>query len=287
MKQTKTTAWTAAALLAIALLLGRTARAGAPACEALEGQEKADLDELFSRLKPYECCTGTFSKCLAAPVPCPLVERLANELCRLSRLGKDKAALEKAYDQRQKSMVAASATLSFALDESARLGDPKAPVTLVIYACTRCPFCRDLVLALHREVTEDALKGKVKLYLRPFPLKGHEGAAEGAMALMAAGRQDRFWPFALYTFKHFDEFHPAVLADWAEFVKLDRAAFDLAMDDSKLRDALTEAKKEGVRNKVEATPTLFINGRRWSGELEVGSVVDALLEEHERVTAKK
>jgi len=280
--------WSASVVLAALLLPAAGVRAQTPACDALEDDQRKVVDELFGKLKPYECCSDTFAKCLAdKSKSCPIVPRLANNLCRMAALGKDRAGLEKAYENRRKSMTGAHPTRTFALDESARLGEPGAPVTAVMYACTRCPFCRDLVLAMHREVTEDSLKGKVKLYLRPFPLKGHEGSTEGALALMAAGDQGKFWPFTVYTFKHFSEFNPVILADWAEFQKLDRARFEAAMADGKLRAALTEAKKEGTRNKVEATPTLYVNGRLWSGELETGSIVDALLEEYDRVAPGK
>ena len=275
----------AAIFLALALAFSGAARAQTPTCDGLDGAQKKDLDELFGRLKPYECCSDTFARCLAAKKPCPIVRRLADNLCRMAALGRDKEAVEKAYEQRQRSMTGMHPAVTIALDEAARLGEPNAPVTLVVYACTRCPFCRDLVLALHREVTEDDLKGKVKVYLRPFPLKGHEGSTEGALALLAAARQGKMWPFAVYTYKHFDEFSPDVLADWAEFNKLDRKAFEQAMADPALREQLTEAKKEGLRNHVEATPTLYIDGRQWTGDLELGSVVDALLEEYDRVTA--
>jgi protein-disulfide isomerase len=270
-----------------ALLVGGVAQAQVPACDSLEAAEKKVMDELFGKLKPYEGCDETFARCLASPKSPPVVARLAGNLCRMAMLGKTREAIEDAYARRKKSMTGAPPSFTFVLDEAARLGDAKAPVTVVLYVCTRCPYCRDLVLALHREVTEDALKAKVKVYLRPFPLKDHEGSTEGAMALMAAGRQGKLWPFAVYTYKHFDTFLPEVLPDWAGFVGLDRDAFEKALADDKLREALTETKKEGLRNKIEATPTLFIDGRHWAGDLEIGSVVDALLEEYERVSAKK
>jgi len=259
--------------------LAPAAQAQTPRCDGLEAAEKAAVAELFARLKPYEGCADTFQKCLAAPQPSPLVVRHA------AALGKDLAALEDSYARRRKSMTGTPPSLTFALDEGARLGEARAPVTVVLYVCTRCPFCREVVLALHREVTEDDLEGKVKVYLRPFPLKGHEGSTEGALALTAAGRQGKLWPYALYTFKNFDQFCPAVLADWAGFVGLDRELFEKAMGDETTRAAVTEVKKEGLRNKVEAPPTLFIDGRRYPGDLETGALVDALLEAYERAAS--
>ena len=276
------------AFIALAgLLAAGSAKGQTLLCDSLEPADKARITELFARLKPYECCDDTFAKCLAAPKPCPMVVRQADSLCRMASYGKEVPKLEEAYQRRKKSMTGQPPALTFSLDESARLGEPKAPVTIVVYACTRCPFCRDVILSLHREVTEDNLKGIAKVYLRPFPLKSHEGSTEGALALLAAGAQGRMWDYAVYTYKHFDQFHPSVLADWASFLKLDKAAFEKAMADDKLREVLTELKKEGVRNKVEATPMLFIDGRPYSGDMDSSTLVDVVTEEHQRVTAKK
>jgi len=38
-----------------------------------------------------------------------------------------------------------------------------------------------------------------------------------------------------------------------------------------------------LRNQVDATPTFFINGRRYAGDIELEEMVDVLLEEAERL----
>ena len=38
-------------------------------------------------------------------------------------------------------------------------------MTVVVYACTRCPFCKVVVPALYAAVTDGPLAGKVRLYL--------------------------------------------------------------------------------------------------------------------------
>jgi protein-disulfide isomerase len=54
-----------------------------------------------------------------------------------------------------------------------------------------------------------------------------------------------------------------------------------------VRSKLVKSKKEGVRNRVESTPALFINGRRYVGDLDVRSVLDVLMEEYDRVTGNE
>jgi hypothetical protein len=49
------------------------------------------------------------------------------------------------------------------------------------------------------------------------------------------------------------------------------------------RERLVASKKEGLVNGVEETPTLFLNGRKWVGELGVRDVIGAIREEAARV----
>jgi hypothetical protein len=45
-----------------------------------------------------------------------------------------------------------------AIDDQFRAGNPKAPVTLVIYACPRSEACAKLIPDVHREVTTGSAK---------------------------------------------------------------------------------------------------------------------------------
>jgi 2-hydroxychromene-2-carboxylate isomerase len=89
----------------------------------------------------------------------------------------------------------------------------------------------------------------------------------------------RFWEYLLHDYGHFDEFTPARLVEWAATVGLDRAEFSRLAAAPATRDALVASKKEGLANGVEETPTFFVNGRRWVGELELEELVDAIGEE--------
>jgi protein-disulfide isomerase len=268
-------------------LLASAARGQTPACDALEKGEKAVSRAVLDRAHPYDCCDDTITRCLAAKERCSLAVRLADDVCRQAKAGRDAAAIEKGLARRAQSMVALGAPAQILLDEATRAGDPEASVTVAVYACSRCPFCKVLVPALHREVAEGALKGKVKLYVRPFPLKSHEHSNEGDLAMLAAARLGRFWPFLLREYERFDSFKPEVLGAWAAEVGLEREAFERTAADAATRDALVEAKKEGLRNKVAATPAVFVDGRPYVYELQLEPLLDVLLEAHERLAARK
>lgn len=272
---------------ALALCTAALAWPQTPVCDALAGPQRELARRILASEHPYECCDGTIARCLQSPQVCALAVRLADNVCRRVAAGQDEARIRRALSRRARSMLAGEDTPEIAIDPAATLGEPEAGVTLVVYACARCPFCSKLVPALAREVRKDELKDKVRLAFRTFPIRGHEGSTEAGLAFVAAAEMGRFWEFALYAYGHFDEFSPERLPAWAAEVGLDREAFAARLADPATREKLVASKKEGVVNRVEETPTVFINGRRWVGDLEVGEILDAVKEELDRMGGRQ
>ncbi len=80
---------------------------------------------------------------------------------------------------------------------------------------------------------------------------------------------DGFWPFMLHAYRDFDGYSPKQQLRWAAAAGLDQGNFTALLSDPATRETVVESKKEGLVNGVEETPTLFINGRRWVGDLEL------------------
>jgi protein-disulfide isomerase len=213
------------------------------------------------------------------------VLRQANDICRNIVAGKSRDEVEHAFAKRAQSLLPTGKPAAFALDEATLAGEPQAPVRVVIYACARCPFCKVIVPSLYRSVTEGALKGKARIYFQPFPLKDHPGSTEGGFAMLAAARLGRFWPFVTKVYDRYDAFCPKLLPEWAAEAGMDLAVFEEKVADPKIREALVTAKQEGIRNKVEATPALFINGRRYVYEMRQDVIADVMLEAYESASA--
>jgi len=262
-------------------------RAQTAECDALPAERKAVAREIFSALHPYDGCDQTFARCLEAKPPKPVVLRLASDICRQVKAGKDRKQVERNLAKRAETMLGTGARAVIALDETMQAGAADAKVTIAVYACSRCPFCKVMVAALHKAVTDGPLAGKVRLYFRPFPLKSHPGSTEGGLAMMSAAKLGRFWPFTLLLYKNFDTFCPKLLPEWAVAAGMDRAAFEREYADPKTREALVACKQEGVRNKVNATPSLFIDGRPYVYELTPEAVIDVLEEAYEAASANK
>ena len=84
-------------------------------------------------------------------------------------------------------------------------------------------------------------------------------------------------------YNQFDVFSLEKLSSWAVELGIAADNFATLMKDGETRKMLVNSKKEGIVNGVEATPTLFINGRKYVGDVDIYSITDALEEEVERL----
>lgn len=277
------------AMITVVLAVAVATPAGAQVatCDALAGAKRALAQSLLETEHPWDCCDDTISRCLAARPTCALAVRLAENICRRVARGQEEARIRRALSRRARSMVGGGETAAIGIDPATSLGPEGAPVTLAVYACARCPYCSKLVPALAQEVRAGRLQGEVRLGFRVFPIRGHEGSTEAGLAFVAAAELGRFWEFALYSYRHFDEFSPDRQREWAVAVGLDGDAFSQRLADTATREKLVVSKKEGVVNGVEETPTVFINGRRWAGDLEIDELVDAVGEELDRLGGRR
>jgi protein-disulfide isomerase len=275
-------------VLAIALATtAASVTAQTPACDSLDEPRRAAALRLLESEHPYECCDDTIAHCLEARPTCALAVRLANEICRRVAAGQDEVRIRRALSRRARSMVG-DAQLAV-VDEAGAptIGPSSAPVTLVVYACARCPYCSKLVPELYRAASGGSLAGTFRMVFRTFPIRGHAGSTEAGLAFTAAAAQGRFWEYMLLAYSRFDSFSVDKQAAWAAEAGCDPAAFAALMADPRSREALVASKKEGLANGVVETPTLFINGRHWVGDLEAVAILDAVAEEAARVRGEQ
>lgn len=254
-------------------------------CDALSDGDRRSAESILATEYVYDCCDDTIAACLEAEPVCDLAVRLADSVCRRVAEGQDEVRIRRGLSRRARSMVGGGAIAEIDLSTAPISGPEDAPVTLVVYACARCPYCSELVPELVRAVAEEPLADDVRLAFRIFPIRGHEGSTPAGLGFAAAAEMGAFWPFMLEAYAHFDEFTPEIQVLWAEAVGLDRVEFEDRITDPATRESLVASKKEGLVNGVEETPTIFINGRRWVGDLEAVELIDVMAEEAERVEA--
>ena len=273
-----------AAALALWLIRAGNCPAQTPACDALLGQQKTLAGELLSSQYPYDCCDETIAECLKHERVCALAWRLSENVCRRVADGQKKEKIVRALSRRARSMMPSGHKAGIELGGMPGAGDANAPVVLVMYACARCPLCSTVTPLMYDAVSKGPLTGKVRLYFKTFPIRSHEYSKEAGQGLVAAARMGKFWEFVLHSFEHFDEFSVEKQRTWAGEVGLDEEVFEKLLADREGRDILIRNKKEGLRNKVDATPSFFIDGRRFVGDVEMPELIDVLEEEYERLS---
>jgi protein-disulfide isomerase len=166
---------------------------------------------------------------------------------------------------------------SINVSRAPRRGPGDAPVTIVEFVDYECPHCREAQTFLH-QVT-DAYPRQVRLFFKQFPLGGHTMARTAAEAAMAAHKQGKFWPYNDKVWPKSDVLTAAVLEQIAKDVGLDVARWRTDMASDAIKNWVSQDKSDGVAMGINSTPTIYINGRRYSGRHDLESISDWIDEE--------
>jgi protein-disulfide isomerase len=159
-------------------------------------------------------------------------------------------------------------------------GSPTGKVTIVEFADYECPHCKRLQPVLRQIV--DEFRGDVKVYFKHYPLPQHTNARLAAEAAVAANKQGKFWAFQDKLWDKQDELSPAVIEKLAKESGLDVAKFraDLASDAVKAR--VQKDRDEGQALGLQATPTVYIDGREYTDPKDTESLREWIKEDLSR-----
>jgi protein-disulfide isomerase len=171
-------------------------------------------------------------------------------------------------------------------------GNPNAKVTIVNFDDFQCPFCSRLHSTLFADVFKD-YADKIKVIYKDYPLiEIHPWAMRAAIDGNCLGEQNSpaYWDFADYI--HANQKQMAGKSRTDAYQNIDNLAKEQAqkhqLDADKLQACMQKQDETGVRASmaegdklgVDSTPTLFINGERFTGavpEQELRSALDRAL----------
>jgi protein-disulfide isomerase len=154
-------------------------------------------------------------------------------------------------------------------------GQPDAPVTIVEYGDYECPYCGRTHPLVKRLLAERPQL--VRFIFRHFPLNSvHPHASSAALAAEAAHAQGRFWEMHDLLFKHQDDLADADLLSYALKTGLEIYRFESDLAGQRGARRIQDDVESGKQSGVTGTPTLFINGRRYSGKLEYDALLAAV-----------
>lgn len=152
------------------------------------------------------------------------------------------------------------------------LGDPKARVTVIEYASLSCPHCArfnsDVFPAFKKKYVDT---GKVRYVFREFLTQPAEVAAVGALIARCAGPKGFFKVVDAY-FEGLADIYAEgkareVILKAGAAGGLDEKKVNACLADKAAQTALyARVKTYSEQEKIEATPTFLIGGKRLEGE---------------------
>ena len=152
-------------------------------------------------------------------------------------------------------------------------GNPDAPVKIVEYSDTECPFCKRFHSTMQEVMNEYGKNGKVAWVYRHFPLDQlHSKARKEAVALECADEQggnDKFWSYAdrLYEITPANNgLDPAELPKIAQYVGLDVAKFNTCLASTKYDAHIEDDVQNATATGGNGTPWSIVvdkNGKKY------------------------
>jgi protein-disulfide isomerase/uncharacterized membrane protein len=162
-------------------------------------------------------------------------------------------------------------------------GPDDATLTIVEVADFQCPYCRRVWQGVH-DYAEHAT-ASVRVAFIHYPLDGkcnpgmdevHPHACLASQAAECARREDKFWEYGDLLFENQYALAREDLLAYAQALGLDQAAFASCLDDESVTLEVRRSIARAILLGVEATPTFFVNGRKFKGALPKAGMPIAL-----------
>jgi protein-disulfide isomerase len=153
------------------------------------------------------------------------------------------------------------------------LGESSAPVTVYLYEDFQCPVCGQFSSETFPEMVDRSVRGgELKVISEPLIFIGSD-SVPAARAALAAGEQDRYWPYAQRLFENQGQENSGYVTD--EFVTdqarntpdLDVEEWRSNLKGSSVTQQLQAAQAQAQTAGVDATPTLIFSGPRGQTKL--------------------
>ncbi len=145
------------------------------------------------------------------------------------------------------------------------LGDPDAPVHVVIYSDFQCPGCAAWTRSVKPELVNNHIaNGQVFFEYRDLTGLGSE-SHDASVAAACALEQGKFWELhdmLLYNQIGRDNggFAKSRMVKMAEEIGLDADEFESCLGTDRFNDDLQELEDMAISDGVQATPTVVVNG---------------------------
>jgi protein-disulfide isomerase len=168
---------------------------------------------------------------------------------------------------------------------SPTMGSPNARVVLVEFSDFQCPYCVKAVDKINAVLK--AYPNDVRLIFKQYPLESHPQASISAAAALAAHNQGKFWQMHDILFANRTQLSRRNIVGWAAKIGLDMNRFNADLDSDAIKKAVLKDTQDGDKAGVEGTPTVFIDGQRYNGNLALDAIKPVIDGELKRIAAAK
>jgi|SRR4051812_7429843 protein-disulfide isomerase len=154
-------------------------------------------------------------------------------------------------------------------------GNPNASIELVQYGDYQCPYCWKAYPIVKR--LQASLGDNLKFIFRNFPLtKVHPHAKIASLASEAAALQHKYWEMHDMLYEQHKDLRYEAILSYAIGLGLDLDLFEKDIKSSVLEEKVDGDFLGGLRSGVNATPTFFINGEKYTESWEENNLLDHL-----------
>ena len=238
------------------------ARAQVPNVD-LSSLSGTDRDAFMKLVQKYPSACGKAQSLEASLKSDPKCRRsvfAARYMVKLFKLGLLPSEVEEHYNERFGADVYQYKNID--VHDAPVRGDPGAPVSIVEFSDFQCPHCKHAQPGLER-LLEDTPQAKI--YFKHYPItRAHPYAQMAAQAAVAAGKQGKFWQYHDKLFRGDQEKEaPSDLERYARELKLDINKWKKDMEAA--AEKVNRDRADGEKVNVDATPSFFINGRKFHG----------------------
>ena len=156
------------------------------------------------------------------------------------------------------------------LGEDYRKGSDDAKVTIVVFSDFQCPACKNMdkkLLTIFNDYGNQIL-----IVHKNFPLDMkcnsslsspiHPYACDTAVLARCAGQYDKFWEYHDLAYQNQSQTNPISIKSWASSLGLTNSQIEACLKSKGMHEKIKDDIKLGLKVGVNATPTVFINGRK-------------------------
>lgn len=159
-----------------------------------------------------------------------------------------------------------------------QIGAKEPSVIIVNFGDYQCPSCASLDQSLNELLTE--FPRDLRVVWKDMPNTSvHDESLNAAIAAQCAGEQKKFWEYHTLLMQNSVQLSPTLYLNLAEELELRDNAFARCYDNQSPLPLVQRGFDEGVALDIAATPTIFVNGSRYTGNLTQAELRNAIQNE--------